>query len=178
MDQSEFKYRCWVWILFFIWNAWIIERERRWGGIHSGDGWGKHRFPTYFSGLLNWVLVHFVHVSTAWVGEKFAEDPKNGLFQTSIPSKHIFLKGEIIKRRNKYKLITYTTTQKFGVAQQWWGLMKSFTIYNLYAYCCMAFWGISHLDKLSCTANEPFLVWEYADKFLKKVLYLKRIKTL
>lgn len=42
----------------------------------------------------------------------------------------------------------------------------------------MAFWGISHLDKLSCIANEPFLVWEYADEFLKKVLYLKRIKTL
>lgn len=52
VEQSEFKYRCWVWILFFIWNAWIIERERRWGGIHSGDGWSRHRFPPYVSGLL------------------------------------------------------------------------------------------------------------------------------
>lgn len=50
MDQPEFKYRCWVWIFFFIWNAWIIERERRWGGIHSGDGWSRHRFPTYTCG--------------------------------------------------------------------------------------------------------------------------------
>lgn len=79
MDQSEFKYRCWVWILFFIWNAWIIERERRWGGIHSGDGWSRHRFPTYISSLLNGVVVHFVHASTAWVWEKF--DPKMACFR-------------------------------------------------------------------------------------------------
>lgn len=50
VDQPEFKYRCWVWIFFFIWNAWIIERERRWGGIHSGDAWSRQRVPTYKRG--------------------------------------------------------------------------------------------------------------------------------
>lgn len=71
VDPPEFKYRCWVWILFFIWKAWIIERERRWGGIHSGDGMSRHKFPTYISSLLNGVVVHFVHKSTSWVWEKF-----------------------------------------------------------------------------------------------------------
>lgn len=74
VDPPEFKYRCWVWILFFIWKAWIIERERRWGGIHSGDGTSRHRFPTYISSLLNGVVVHFVHESAAWVWEKFAPE--------------------------------------------------------------------------------------------------------
>lgn len=76
VEQLEFKYRCWVWILFFIWNAWIIERERRWGGIHSRDGWSGHRFPPCVSGLLNGgAAVHFVHVSPVWVLEGFR--PKN-----------------------------------------------------------------------------------------------------
>lgn len=78
MDQSEFKYRCWVWILFFIWNAWIIERERRWGGIHSGDGWSRLSFRTYISSLLNGIVERFQHVKAAWVRGKFWRSPPKG----------------------------------------------------------------------------------------------------
>lgn len=36
----------------------------RWDSFRR-DGWSRLRFPTYIRGLLNGLVVHFVHVSTA-----------------------------------------------------------------------------------------------------------------